>query len=260
MNEFHKGLTYSSINLARSAVSSLGLKYEGISLGSHPLVARFMKGVYNLRPSTAKYTDIWDTEQVLTYLKSMDEVSNLSLKLLSQKLAMLIALTTACRVQTLHLLSVKDMKKNDNSWLLSLSSLQKHNRPGANLKPIKLIAFPEDDKLCVVKTLEEYLQRTAELRQDETSLFISVRKPHKRVAKSSISRWIKELMAKAGIDTVKYQAHSVRPASASKAKSRDAPIDLIMKTAGWTKESTFARFYNKEIIGAQYSNIILHTI
>ena len=257
MTEYRKGLSYSSLNLARSAVSSLGLKCEGISIGSHHMVARYLRGVYNLRPPKAKYADVWDTDQVLDYLKGMDQ-KNISLKALTQKLAMLIALTNACRIQTLYLLSIKDMKMTENHVTLTLSSLQKHNRPNMNLKPIKLIAFPEEEKLCVVKTFEEYLHRTSRLRQNEQGLFISVRKPHKRVAKSSISRWVKELMTEAGIDTDVYQAHSVRPASASKAKSRNVPIDLIMNTAGWTKESTFARFYDKDISTNRYPNAILN--
>ena len=122
---------------------------------------------------------------------------------------------------------------------------------------MKLMAYTAEEKLCVYKTLEEYISRTSELRGVEQSLFISFQKPHKRVTKSTISRWIKDVMARAGIDTAKYQAHSVRPASASKAMSKEVPIDIIMSTAGWTRESTFAKFYNKEIKRNQYASVIL---
>ena len=36
---FDKGLGYSSINCARSALSSLGIKIDSISVGSHPVVS-----------------------------------------------------------------------------------------------------------------------------------------------------------------------------------------------------------------------------
>lgn len=47
---FENGLGYSSINTARSALSALGLMFDNVLVGAHPLVIRFMKGVFNLRP------------------------------------------------------------------------------------------------------------------------------------------------------------------------------------------------------------------
>ena len=51
-----------------------------------------------------------------------------------------------------------------------------------------------------------------------------------------------------GMDTPKFTAGSVRPAAVSKAKAMAIPITCIMSKAGWTLESTFARFYNKHIV------------
>ena len=41
---FENGLGYSSINTARSALSALGLMFDNVLVGVHPLVVRFMKG------------------------------------------------------------------------------------------------------------------------------------------------------------------------------------------------------------------------
>ncbi|MPC90979.1 hypothetical protein E2C01_085986 [Portunus trituberculatus] len=51
-----------------------------------------------------------------------------------------------------------------------------------------------------------------------------------------------------GINTTKFMAGSVRPASTSKAKALAVPIFTIMAKAGWTQETTFAQHYNKHII------------
>ena len=51
---FDKGLGYSSLNTIRGALSALGIKCDGHLVGSHPLVVRYMKGVYNLRPTLAR--------------------------------------------------------------------------------------------------------------------------------------------------------------------------------------------------------------
>ena len=45
---------------ARSAMSALGLMFDNVLVGAHPLVIRFMKGVFNLRPVRMKNVCIWD--------------------------------------------------------------------------------------------------------------------------------------------------------------------------------------------------------
>ena len=58
-----------------------------------------MTGVFNLRPTQPRYKEFWDVALVLDYLRTLMPVSDLSLKQLSYKLAMLIALTQASRTQ-----------------------------------------------------------------------------------------------------------------------------------------------------------------
>lgn len=66
---YEQGLKYTAINSARSALSAIGLVIDGVSVGSHPLVIRFLKGVYNLRMPTSRYCEVWDVSKVLDYLK-----------------------------------------------------------------------------------------------------------------------------------------------------------------------------------------------
>ena len=56
-------------------------------------------------------------------------------------------------------------------------------------------------------------------------------------------------MRLSGIDTDIFKSHSVRAATTctSKAKQSLVPIDLILKTAGWSSQSTFAKFYDRAI-------------
>ena len=47
--ELHeKGLAYSTLNTARSAISAFTIPKDNSSIGSHPTVTRFMKGVYRV--------------------------------------------------------------------------------------------------------------------------------------------------------------------------------------------------------------------
>ena len=241
------GLSYSAINTARSSLSAIGLIKEGIVVGSHPLVIKFMRGVYNLRPAQPRYSQTWDVSLVLKYLRTLSPVNKLSLKLLSMKLAMLIALTLASRSQSLHLLSLINMKKGYSSYILYYSGLLKQSKSGRNNPVVELKAFPPDRRLCVVFVLKEYLKRTEELHGNNTCLFISFVKPYGPVTKDTISRWLKSVMCSWGIDCSVYKPHSVRAAAVSKAKYNMVPIDQILKMAGWSFEKTFARFYEKDI-------------
>ena len=56
-----------------------------------------------------------------------------------------------------------------------------------------------------------------------------------------ISRWIKQTMKAAGIDTTVFKPHSTRGEATSAAKAANVPLQEIMKTAGWRSDSTFAK-------------------
>ena len=62
-----------------------------------------------------------------------------------------------------------------------------------------------------------------------------------------LSERVTNVLGQAGIDTDKFGAHSTRAASTSAAVERGVSIATILKTAGWSNESTFAKFYHKSI-------------
>lgn len=76
-------------------------------------------------------------------------------------------------------------------------------------------------------------------------LFISYVPPHKAVSRDTLSRWLKEVLKASGIDLRVYSAHSTRAAATSAACNRDIPVEEILKTAGWSSEKTFAKFYKR---------------
>ena len=80
---------------------------EGVPIGQHPLVTRLLKGVYNLRPPQPRYSDTWNVDMVIRHLQSLGNNSKLTLKVLGQKLALLMALVEASRSSELHALDVR---------------------------------------------------------------------------------------------------------------------------------------------------------
>ena len=104
---YAQGLQQQSINTIRSAVSMTHSQIEGIPVGQHPLVSRLMKGIYNCRPPQPRYTATWDVDIVTTYIQSLGANAALSLKQLSQKLAMLMVLVEASRTSELGALDIR---------------------------------------------------------------------------------------------------------------------------------------------------------
>lgn len=62
---YDKQLSYSTLNTARSALSSILHVDTCRNFGSHPLTVRFMKGVFEKRPPHPRYNKIWDVSLVL---------------------------------------------------------------------------------------------------------------------------------------------------------------------------------------------------
>ena len=88
---------------------------------------------------------------------------------------------------------------------------------------------------------------TKDIRKGQDTLLLSFVKPHNAVHVDTIRRWIMFLMKLAGINTDVFKAHSTRSASSSKAMTKQVPISQILKSGTWSKDSTFAKFYKKDI-------------
>lgn len=56
---YNTGVGYSAINTARSALSSVIVIAGNPGFGQHPLVSRFMKGIFESRPSLHRYKETW---------------------------------------------------------------------------------------------------------------------------------------------------------------------------------------------------------
>ena len=78
------------------------------------------------------------------------------------------------------------------SLSFSVSERFKTSRPGKSARKVEFLSLPEDNSLCSVATLIEYLSRTERLRKsassEETLLFISFIKSHKAVSTATMAR------------------------------------------------------------------------
>lgn len=183
------GLGYSALNTARSALSTFMHLDDSLPVGKHPLIKRFLKAVYQIQPTVPRYTHTWDVLPVLTFLQSLHPLHTLSLRMLTLKLVMLTALVTGQRCQSLHLINLDYMTIYEQGVKFLIMEPVKQSAPGRQ-QPVLILPLYEDDKLCAVTCLNYYIKCTNNIRTS-SKLFISYSRPHKPVAKETVSRWIK---------------------------------------------------------------------
>ena len=85
------------MNTARSALSCILTPVNGIALGAHSTVTRFLNGVFESRPTVSRYTETWDVGTVLRHLKTIPTTKDVPLKDLTLKTVMLMSLVSVQR-------------------------------------------------------------------------------------------------------------------------------------------------------------------
>ncbi len=256
---YEENVGYSAINTAKSAISSMCAIVAGREIGNERIVKQFMKGIFTCRPALPKYGRIWDVNKVFVYLSTLSENANLSLLELSQKLAILLMLLSGQRCQTIHMLKIGDIHVSEEKLICHNTGLLKQSKPGTHLEPLEFLRYTGNRRLCVVQTMIDYLKCTTPLRGTEQQLFITTVPPYKAVSRSTVSRWIKQCMEKAGIDISVFTAHSCRAAATSAATAKGLPIDIIMRAAGWSSADTFRKFYKKPIDNSNFGSVVIDT-
>jgi len=180
---------------------------------------------------TPRLSSTWDVKHLLEFLVTLDPPAGLTLKMLSLKLATLLTLTSSARAHELIKLDLDFVSIKGDSWEFSLAEHTKVTRPGHPARKIYLPAFPDNPKICAVKTLLEYRSRTD--RRQSSRLLISFARPFKPISSQTMSRWLRKTMQLAGIACYST-GHSTRSDSTSAAARTGVPLDTILVAADWS--------------------------
>ena len=166
--------------------------------------------------------------------------------MLTLKTTMLIALTSSNTAHEICSLNINFLVKHPTHYTFHFTKITKTARQGKLRPPVELIQF-SDKNLCVCHHIDVYLERTEAWRKNEGQLLLSFISPHKFVTTQTVSRWIVEVLSLSGIDTSVFKAHSTRSTSSSKARLLGISTKEILKKGHWSKESTFQKFYFRNI-------------
>lgn len=244
-NRYEQGKSYSTLNTYKSA---LVLIFQ-LADADKDFLKRFLRGIYNLNPSKPRYNETWDPAPVLSYLSDLFPLESLSRADLTVKLVTLLALITAHRIQTLSKISLRNIKKLEDRIEIRITDKVKTSRPGS-FQPLLVIPyFTENPRLCLASVINFYIDVTADSRSEGMDcLILTHRKPIHPASTQRISKWIRQALSSAGVDTEKFTSYSTRHAATSAAFRAGVSIEEIRKTAGWTEKSKmFNKFYNKPL-------------
>ena len=137
-----------------------------------------MSGISNLNPPKPKYCFTWDVETVLNYIRNLPDNSALSIKQLTLKVTMLLALIAINRGSELKLLNLNYLSKYSSRYSFAVRHTVKHSKEGKIPPPMVFYKFQEDARVCPVTTINSYIDRTKSWRvktnkeDKETQLFL----------------------------------------------------------------------------------------
>ena len=107
---------------------------------------------------------------------------------------------------------------------------------------------------------KEYLKRRAEYNIAHTKFLFTTKSPYGPPHKDTIARWVKNTLTQAGVNTNIFSSHSCRSSATSKVDNMDVGLDSILKTGWWSRQSTFCKFYSKELEYMDKNNRVTETI
>lgn len=261
-----KKLTVATLKGYRSALAAV-LRPSGVDLSTSLEISSLFKALSREVPQTRSSTPKWDLALVLDHLNSAiyEPLETVSLQALTRKTVFLLALASAKRVSEIHGLMASVSHPEDwSSISLSFAPdfLAKTELPGSDMHGrsltipalSQLATEPDDLRLCPVRALRVYLERTASSRPADSRLFVPLRVVRPSVSRNTISLWIKTTIrlayAAAGQDQFQLHrraAHEVRALATSWAFSHCLSVREVMAAASWRAHSTFSSFYLRDV-------------
>ena len=184
-------------------MSSVLPHIDGSPVGQTALVKRLMKGILRQNIALSTYKEAWDMYLVLKYLISLPENPELDLKTISRKLSILLAIRAPTRTSEIVRFDTRFMQFRNNGVIFQFPGLSK-TQSDCTPKEVFYAKFNENQKLCIVKSLESFLHITSKFRSSAKTkpcpLLRTLAKPHRGLSANSVASWIKQFLQLAGID------------------------------------------------------------
>ena len=188
-----------------------------------------------------------------------EPISNASLRDLTRKTLVLVALATAKRVEELQALS-RVVSFSSSSAGLSyvpefLAKTETAVRPLPRTFEVQSLSdfvagLSEDLLLCPVSSLLAYVARTSQFVNRPRRLFVSPRCPSRAMSKNGISFFLREVIVQSGASSEAVaapRAHSIHGIATSSAFFRNWSLRSVLEAASWRSNTVFTSFYLRDL-------------
>ena len=114
-------------------------------MGNHPTVTRLLQGVFNSRPPQPAF---WDVGMVIQHIKGLGANKDLSLRDLTMKTVMLLALTRPSQSADLSRLKLQLRSLKSNGVVFRPAHLAKQSRSTKPMADFFFPSFDDDPTIC----------------------------------------------------------------------------------------------------------------
>ena len=254
----------------RSTLNSV-LRHTGRSISSDQEMAGVIRSLIAKKPVKGKEIVNWNVDVVLKYLCSekFEPLQSASLRDLTKKTLFLVSLALAKRVSEIQAISKSVGFSSEGAWVSLDMNFRAKNDTKCKSLPrnflikdlTSLVGREEERKLCPVRALRAYLERTKSLDSpDRTRLFLAPSDTSRPASKNGISFMLRSLIREAHsklnpelLPTFKVKVHEVRAVGTSLAFAHNLSLDSVIEAAQWRCNSVFAAHYLKEV-SVEYEN------
>ncbi|EAL73804.1 hypothetical protein DDB_G0267272 [Dictyostelium discoideum AX4] len=216
---------FSTINGHRSMLNQLLLLRNQTDIANDPFITRIMTGIHKLRPSSAKYKEIWDANQVFKHLSTIKVIPKYTYTALLNKTLVLCKMFGLARSSDLVKWSFKGLIITTDSIKGPVINA-KEQRSGV-VSILELTSLDDtNSQVCPVRHLATYLRASK-----------GRRKPH-----SGDSVFIKNEGSKLMILTQLYYQHSQSQVLILSSSNLTLPVPLwLLCCCQITFRSTLSR-------------------
>ncbi|KAM9967323.1 hypothetical protein ACTFIR_007563 [Dictyostelium discoideum] len=251
-------LAFSTINGHRSMLNQLLLLKNQTDIVNDPFITRIMTGIHKLRPSSAKYQEIWDANQVFKHLSTIKVIPKYTYTALIKKTLVLCKMFGLARSSDL-------VKWSFNGLIITPDSIKgpvinaKEQRK-AVLSILELTSLDDtNSQVCPVRHLSTYLRASKGRRKPHSGDSVFIQNEGKPLDVKEINIIVLSTLSSSGIHISKFKSHSTRSAMASLLLSNNVPFHVVKKMGRWKSNDTVDTFYDKRIIGEK-SGGFLNTV
>lgn len=243
------GLSYRTILVHKSVVSSFCHPELETKIGSHVLVRHTLRGIANKSAHKTRVLKppIWNPQTVVDWLLESESPLD-SLFEVSRRCAIILLLASGRRVHDLTLLSTSEdsLIRTDNNivlWPRYGSKTDSINHRQSGWKLISASNKRIDPVFWINKLLEVSLERRSSVGGID-NLFITTRGTPKAASRTIIGGWIKTVLNDAGIND---SPGSIRSAVASLNWVERFPIEDILARGNWLHPNTLLNYYRRPL-------------